>query len=202
MKDKNIVIDFDSTIINTPKTLINIHNKLYPSQQYIYKKNMERKIDWNFYPLIKTKEELKELFKLFDYPDFYKYVEVFPKAIETINKLAETNNVYICSKHMESRKPLTLAWINKVMPKVKVIFVDNFSDKGETFKDIKIDIVIDDRIDCLSSFDGGIFKILFGGYKWNKFDDFSEEEKEGIVARVFGWIDVKYILKLYEEVYE
>ena len=202
MKDKNIVIDFDSTIINTPKTLINIHNKLYPSQQYIYKKNMERKIDWNFYPLIKTKEELKELFKLFDHPDFYKHVEVFPKAIETINKLAETNNVYICSKHMESRKPLTLAWINKVMPKVKVIFVDNFSDKGETFKDIKVDIVIDDRIDCLSSFNDSIFKILFGGYKWNKFDDFSEEEKEGIVARVFGWIDVKYILKLYEEVYE
>ena len=199
IRDKIICIDLDNTIISTPESLVNLHNKINPNNKLTLPNN----INWDFSPMINTKEELSELFKLFDNEDFYgDTLVVYSGAIEVINRLAEDNKVYIVSKHMESRKPLTTAWVNKVMPKVKVRFVNNFSDKGEMFKDIKVDIAIDDRIDCLSSFDGSIFKILFGGYQWNKFDNYSKEEKEGIIARAFGWIDVKYILKLYEEVYE
>src|SRR5574344_2504244 len=142
IKDKVIVLDFDSCIIDTSKSIIQLHNKLNPDKYIEYNPNH----DWNFSPIINTKEELTELFKLFDNKDFYgDTLVVFPNAIEVINRLAEDNIIFICSKHCDSRKPLTTAWINKVMPKVELIFVDNFADKGKLLKNC--DIVIDDRID-------------------------------------------------------
>lgn len=178
MKDKIICIDLDNTIINTSKTIINLHNKLNPQNQY----NYTDKIDWKFKPIIKTNEELSELFKLFDHKDFYKDVVVFPNAIEYINKLAETNKILICSKHCESRKKLTKAWINKVMPKVEVIFVDNFQDKGN----IECDIVIDDRLDSLDSFSDDVLKLCYGIYEWNRHSDYYE---------IYDWYEIEYLIK-------
>jgi 5'(3')-deoxyribonucleotidase len=177
IKDKQIVLDLDNTIINTPKTIINLHNKLNPNKQYNYTNDIQ--IDWKFRPVIKSDEELSDLFKLFDHEDFYKDVVVFPNAIEVINRLSENNEVVICSKHMDSRKPLTKAWINKVMPKASVVFVDSFADKGSLFTNC--DVAIDDRIDCLNSFNDNVYKICFGKFKWN-------QEWNGI--RCNSWSDI------------
>ena len=163
IKDKVIVLDFDSCIIDTSKSIIQLHNKLNPDKYIEYNPNH----DWNFSPMINTKEELTELFKLFDHKDFYgDTLVVFPNAIEVINRLAEDNKVYIVSKHMESRKPLTTKWVNKVMPKVEVAFVDNFEDKGKLFDNAFC--IIDDRIDCLNSFNSNVHKICFSNFQWNQ----------------------------------
>ena len=162
IKDKIFCIDLDSTILDTSATIISLHNKLYPSK-YI---EFNEQHDWCFKPMIDTKEDLSNLFKLFDHEDFYKDVIVFPNAIEIINELAENNRVVICSKHMETRKRLSREWINKVMPKVEIRFVENFEDKGKLFK--HCDYCIDDRIDTLDSFSEETTCILFGFYDWNK----------------------------------
>ena len=162
IKDKTFCIDLDSTIADTSKTIISLHNKLYPSK-YI---EFNEQHDWQFKPMINTKEELSDLFKLFDHEDFYKDVIVFPNAIEIINELAENNRVVICSKHNESRKRISKEWINKVMPKVEVVFVDNFEDKGKLFD--KVDYVIDDKPECFENFSDDTTCILFNEYQWNK----------------------------------
>ena len=162
IKDKITIIDLDSTLIDTSKTIINLHNKLYPSKYIKFNPNH----DWNFNPMINTKEDLSNLLKLFVHEDFYKDVIVFPNAIEIINELAENNRVYIASKHCESRKRLSREWINKVMPKVEIVFVDSFEDKGKLFD--KVDYVIDDRIDTLDSFSDNTVRILYSQYQWNK----------------------------------
>ena len=162
IKNKTIICDLDSTIVNSSLTIVNLYNKLNPNNQLSYTPNHS----WGFEPIIKTKEELSNLFKLFDHEDFYKDVIVFPNAIEIINELAENNSVYIVSKHMETRIPITTKWINKVMPKVEIRFVDNFEDKGKLFD--KVDYVVDDRIDTLDSFSEDATCILYGLYDWNK----------------------------------
>ena len=162
IKDKIFCVDLDNTIISTIESIINLHNKLYPSK-YI---EFNEKHDWFLKPMINTKEDLSDLFKLFDHEDFYKDVIVFPNAIEIINELAENNTVIICSKHCESRKRLSREWINKVMPKVEIIFVDNFEDKGRLFD--RVDYVIDDKWECFENFSEDIDCILFGKYKWNQ----------------------------------
>ena len=162
IKDKLIMIDLDSTIIDTSLTIVNLYNKLNPNNKLSYTPNHS----WGFLPIVKTKEELSNLFELFDHEDFYKDVIVFPNAIEIINELAENNRVIICSKHMETRKRLSREWINRVMPKVEIVFVDNFEDKGKLFD--KVDYAIDDRIDTLDSFSNDTTCILYSEYQWNR----------------------------------
>ena len=162
IKDKLIICDLDSTLIDTSATIVNLYNKLNPNNQLTFTSEH----DWQFRPIVNTKEEISNLFKLFDHNDFYKDVIVFPNAIEIINELAENNSVYIVSKHNESRKRISKEWINKVMPKVEIVFVDNFEDKGKLFD--KVDYVIDDRIDTLDSFSEDATCILYGLYDWNK----------------------------------
>ena len=162
INNKTIICDLDSTIVNSSLTIVNLYNKLNPNNQLTYTPNHS----WGFEPIIKTKEELSNLFKLFDHEDFYKDVIVFPNAIEIINELAENNSVYIVSKHSPSRKPITTKWINKVMPKVEIVFVDNFEDKGKLFD--KVDYCIDDKWESFENFSENTTCILFNEYQWNK----------------------------------
>ena len=162
IKNKTIICDLDSTIVNSSLTIVNLYNKLNPNNQLSYTPNHS----WGFEPIIKTKEELSNLFKLFDHEDFYKDVIVFPNAIEIINELAENNSVYIVSKHSPSRKPITTKWINEVMPKVEIRFVDNFEDKGKLFD--KVDYCIDDKWESFENFSDDTTCILYGMYDWNK----------------------------------
>lgn len=156
-----ICIDLDNTIINTPRTIINLHNRLYPNKRIEYVED----ISWEFYPMIQTKEELNNLLQLFTHEDFYKEVVIFPNAIETIKEWCEGGHtIIICSKHINARKPLTTKWIQEVMPDVEIVFVDNFKDKSK----VKCDIVIDDNIEALESFDNKVSKICHGDYQWNK----------------------------------
>ena len=153
-----IVIDLDSTIIDTGLTIINTWNKLNPYRQLIYIKPV-----WDFSNILKdTDIELKELFIMFDKQEFYDNVIVFDNAINIINKLAESNEVIICSKHNESRKPLTTKWINENFKNVKIMYVDNFRDKLL----IPCDIRVDDKIECLQ--DNKSFNVCYGNYDWNK----------------------------------
>lgn len=163
----NIAIDLDNTILNTPATIINLHNKLYKNNKIKYDDNVN--LDWKFRPVIKTDEELAELFKLFDHKDFYRHAIVYKYAKDIINGFSKKNKVCIISKHMDSRKPSTKEWINKTFPRVELIFVDNFEDKGRVLKEFKADIIIDDRLDALKSCECLVpYRICFGYFDWNK----------------------------------
>ena len=154
-----IITDLDSTIISTGNTIIKVWNKLNPNKQ------LNDKIEpvWDFSNILKdTDIELKELFTMFDKQEFYDNVIVFDNAINIINKLAESNEVIICSKHNESRKPLTTKWINENFKNVKIMYVDNFRDKLL----IPCDIRVDDKIECLQ--DNKSFNVCYGNYDWNK----------------------------------
>lgn len=168
MKNKQIlVVDWDNTVIDTSKTIINLHNKLFENKiEYI------EEHDWKFKPMINTDEELKELFKLFDNEHFYDEDVLVPieNSIEAIKLLSEVYKIVICSKHENSRRELTKNYIEKTFEgyDVSIEFVDNFEDKGELFKDKNVLAVIDDKIECFKGFDKWVIKILFGNYQWNK----------------------------------
>ena len=68
------------------------------------------------------------------------------------------------------------------MPKVEVIFVDNFQDKGN----IECDIVIDDRLDSLDSFSDDVLKLCYGIYEWNRHSDYYE---------IYDWYEIEYLIK-------
>lgn len=175
-----VSIDLDNTILNTPACIINLHNKLSENKlEY----NDDMKLGWKFEPLIKTEQELTELFKLFDHPDFYKEAITYENAIEIVNKLSKDNKVMIISKHMDSRKPLTIEWVSRTFPNTDLVFVDSFEGKGQVLKDF--DIIVDDRIDALESCSDVKCKICFGNFLWN-------ETWTGL--RVTNWLNLERVI--------
>lgn len=173
---KSVVFDLDSTIINTSKSIINLHNKLNPSNKIQYVKNHS----WDLEPMV-TNEQLPELFKLFDHEDFYgETLEVFPNSIQVINKLSIQNKVMICSKHQIIRRGITSKWIYQTFPTVELVFTDSFDKScvGE------IDIAVDDKPEALESIKSK-YKILYGLYDWNK-------QYKGL--RVTNWLNLERII--------
>jgi len=160
----SIAFDLDNTILNTPASIINLHNKLNKDNRIDYDENTV--IDWKFRPVVKTDDELAELFKLFDHKYFYRHAIVYKCAKDIINGLSKKNRICIISKHMDSRKPLTKEWINKTFPRVELIFVDNFEDKGKVLEGY--DLIVDDRIDALESCFNIPYRICYGDNEWSQ----------------------------------
>lgn len=184
--------DLDNTILNTPATIINLHNRIYKDRKIEYDDKIS--LDWKFRPVIKTDEELADLFKLFDHKDFYRHTIMYKYAKDIINGFSKKNKVYIISKHMDSRKPLTKEWVSKTFPKVELIFVANFEDKGRVLKEIGADIIVDDRLDALESCINVVpYRILFGEYDWNK---------EVNMTRATNWKELYKMIKNIENTIE
>ena len=186
-----IVIDWDNTVINTSKTLINLHNKLSENKiEYI------EEHDWKFRPMVSTDEELKELFKLFDNEHFYDsdVIVLIKDAIKTIKELSEYYKIVICSKHMISRRKLTRKYIKETFKgyDVSVKFVNSFNEKSKIFKNKRVLAVIDDKEECFEGFGKETLKILFGDYQWNK-----EYDKE-YSCKISDWVTIKASIMLHE----
>ena len=185
-----VVIDWDSTVINTSKTLINLHNKLSKNKiKYI------EEHDWKFRPMINSDEELKELFTLFDNEHFYDSDVVVPikDAIETIKELSEHYKIIICSKHMRSRRKLTKKYIKQIFKgyDVSVKFVNSFNEKSNLFKHKRVLAVVDDKIECLGGFGEKTLRVLFGDYQWNK------EYDKNSMCKINSWVTVNEAINVY-----
>ena len=185
-----IVVDWDSTVINTSKTLINLHNKLSKNKiKYI------EEHDWKFRPMINSDEELKELFTLFDNKHFYDSDVVVPikDAIKTIKELSEHYKIIICSKHMRSRRKLTKKYIKETFKgyDVSVKFVNSFNEKSNLFKHKRVLAVIDDKIECLEGFGEKTLRVLFGDYQWNK------EYDKNSMCKINSWVTVNDAINVY-----
>ena len=189
-----VVVDWDNTVINTSKTLINLHNKLSKNKiKYI------EEHDWKFRPMINSDEELKELFTLFDNKHFYDSDVVVPikDAIETIKELSEHYKIIICSKHMRSRRKLTKKYIKQIFKgyDVSVKFVNSFNEKSNLFKHKRVLAVVDDKEECFKGFREETLRVLFGDYQWNR-----EYDKEHSY-KANNWKITKATIILYDWIY-
>ena len=191
MNNKSIVVvDWDNTVINTSKTLINLHNKLSKNKIKYIKEH-----DWKFRPMINSDEELKELFTLFDNKHFYDSDVVVPikDAIKTIKELSEHYKIIICSKHMRSRRKLTKKYIKQIFKgyDVSVKFVNSFNEKSNLFKHKRVLAVVDDKIECLEGFGEKTLRVLFGDYQWNK------EYDKNSMCKINSWVTVNDAINVY-----
>ena len=191
MNNKSIVVvDWDNTVINTSKTLINLHNKLSKNKiKYI------EEHDWKFRPMINSDEELKELFTLFDNKHFYDSDVVVPikDAIKTIKELSEHYKIIICSKHMRSRRKLTKKYIKQIFKgyDVSVKFVNSFNEKSNLFKHKRVLAVVDDKEECFKGFREETLRVLFGDYQWNR------EYDKNSMCKINSWVTVNEAINVY-----
>jgi len=187
-----ILIDLDNTIIDSATMVMSLYNKLY-SDKIKFDKKLKA-LRWDFSPYV-TVSQLPNLLALFEHEDFYSDVKVIGNALNVINSISKTNDVTICSKHTEGRKVYTEEWVNRYLPNVKLNFVSEFEDKAKINSNVQM--VIDDRIDCLNTFPKEVYKICFGFYDWNK--DFVSDKK---LIQTDNWDFIHKIIQGYDKYYE
>lgn len=191
-KKKDLLLDIDQ-VFCFPAFLKAVNDFL--GTNYVIDDFTEYYIDKAAIP----KERFDEFNQFIDNRNLYEDAEILPYAKETIKRLNEFYNIYICSSCIN---PFDIKGSGKLFSNKYDFLIDQlpfinpekfiFTNTKYIFK---ADIQIDDR---LSNFDENIeTKILFPSYH-NK--DISDEElkKKGIIRAGYdwreGWIEIRKIL--------
>lgn len=168
-----LVIDFDSTIVDTSRA---IHN-IYKQETGDINSKYNPKHGWDFSGLV-PKEYVPRCYELFTDKKLTNNLKPFDNAIEVLTRLSEKHEIWVCTNQHPLRIPYTEEWIKKNLPFVKMCYVRSFN-KGVCAGDV----FIDDRGDCLESVLGNFkYRICYGRYSWNK-------DWTGI--RKTNWMDIE-----------
>lgn len=183
---KNLYIDFDGTIVNTIKSIVELYNEDF---QY-YKKFIPIKWweinTWDFTECNCTTPEYINTY--FNQQRFFGKLTYMDLAKETLDELKDDYNIIIVSSGYSPNLKAKELWIKKNLPYCKFIGVNlkEYNDKSHINMS-EASVFIDDSANNLITSNAEM-KICFGDiYEWNK-------EWEGI--RCFNWTDIKnYLLK-------
>ena len=83
-----------------------------------------------------------------------------PNALNSLNKLLESNEIIFISKCRDNYMQLTKQWLEiNSLDKIPIYFCDTYSGKIEIARREKISVMIDDKLQVLSTFPESIIKI-------------------------------------------
>lgn len=180
-----IFLDFDNTIVESNKKIIDILNK-----KYNISKTEEDLNDYNFnsiYPIT-----FDEKISIFESDEFYNQLEFKPGVLEFLDKYNKYFNIIIISKGTKNNLIKKKKWLNKNLPGYKFIGIEGQSfNKGKI--NMKHSIQIDDNFDCLKT--NAELKILyksFNNYPWQE----PNENYEYIAVNT--WNEIDSILEFYK----
>jgi 5'(3')-deoxyribonucleotidase len=189
---KRLILDLDDVICGGG--FLNVIN--------MYAKTNYREKDITTYYL----QDLIEKDKLDDFYDFlltcnlYENINIFPNAIDVIEKLNNKYELYICSSFAVPNLKQGLGimiknkydWLERNIPFITANQIILMSSKNLLDADIRID-------DRMSNLDGtGSIKLLFTS--WHNLNITNEELESKNIIRVNNWLDIANILLTNEEI--
>lgn len=163
-----IVVDFDGTIVNTDKAVVDMYRKDTGDYSTNYKENDA----WNYNKVcpLWSRQDQVDVFKR---KELFEVLDAFEDAISTLKKLHEEGHeIIIATVHHFSGIPYKAEWIRSNLPFVdKIVFIDLFNGEGTEFKMDKSfiygDVIIEDNLDNLNT-SPCKHKLCYGSYGYNK----------------------------------
>ena len=164
---KNLFLDFDGVPVNSIKAYCDVYNEVYKDHHEFKKANWIYCNDWSLEDQCPLSEKPKELF---EHDEFFKRLEFYPGAKESLEVLKDQYNIIICTMgtlHNISKK---CVWIQNNMPYIKdAIFISNKDCIDKSLIDMSGGIFIDDNSENLLASNADI-KINYTHvktYSWN-----------------------------------
>lgn len=125
---------------------------------------------------------------------------VFDNAYQVLKKLSLRFNLIIVTSRRKVMQPATEEWINQYFPNIfsaihyagiwdseKHISEMVKATKADLCLELGADYLIDDQPKhCIAAAEAGIQSILFGDYKWNRYDVVPSR-----VTRIHSWAEVE-----------
>ena len=197
MNNKILWLDFDTTLVDTTKSMILTYEHLTSEKPLTY-----YDISWNLRQSFPNGNK-DIIHKLFDIEYFFNNLDLFEGVYETLNNLYNYCTLKICSYGTPRNLELKKEWILKNLPMIKeenIILLEqnkkNF-DKSVCIGDILIDDRLEPHLTCNCK-----TKVLFrynnNPYEWQEgYEQLLLENKINFVAT--SWKDKDFIKYLRSE---
>lgn len=193
---KDLYLDFDSTIVNSDKSICKIYNEEYKDYKGFVPADWTKHQNWAYKytcPLIHEHED-KPVDKIKAYygsEAFFSNLEFYPQAKEVIEKLTEHYKVIICTSAFPMNAAKKVLWIEEHLPEVdEIIILINKSGHGYGKSRVAMmeddAIFIDDHPVNLKSTNAAT-KFLFK----NKETDYNGDWDGSLVS---SWAEIEKIL--------
>jgi hypothetical protein len=172
----NIVIDFDNTLVQTNKAVLEVYRK----ETNDYSTNLSMLNSWWFDEICPkfTREQQNELF---NNPRLFELLEPQENAIDILHKLKqEGHNLILCTIHHPNGIQYKAKYIHDNFDCFdSVVYIDLLKHKKLQKSIIKGDMLLDDSADYLKS-STVQYPICFGDEGWNS--DWKND-------RVLNWLE-------------
>lgn len=179
----NIYLDYDCTMVDSIKTVLNQLNERY-NTAYI----TSDCTTWNFNNLFPTLTEC-ELLEIFDSERFFEEVEFYEGMLEFINRNYDKITIVTCGLTMNLYRKEQ--WIRKFFPNIKFIGIDSVVMDKSSVKMGKNSMHIDDNQDNLRSTDAE-YKVMFVNVEDANWNDKWTAEKGGYAMRRDGYWEKRF----------
>ena len=188
---RKLIIDFDSTIVDTTRAMIKAMNP--------YIKDVDEKVPedslayyWSFADIFPS-THLRYVDILFNSELLFSNMTLFPNVYNVLKDLHDKGvQIYVCSIGSYKNIKLKLDWLHENLPFVDVIpIAQNNIVMNKAIINMENSVFIDDNVDCLNSSNADV-KILY------KHDNFTTEKNRvwnNYVAT--SWEDEDFIKLLY-----
>ena len=182
MNKPKLFIDYDSTITNSIKAIVDLYNedfKYYKKFEYVHWTDIRT---WDFLECNCAKPEYINTY--FNQQRFFDRVEFMDNAEEVLNRLKDKYEIIIVSMGYSPNLRAKEYWIKKHIPYAKFIGTNFKKHNDKSHIDMSDGIFIDDNAKYLNT--NAKYQICFGDiYEWN-------ENWEG--KRCFNWHEVEKCL--------
>lgn len=172
MSKTKLFIDCDDTVWNAIHTYVHVYNLLYQYHKDYKRANWEDVSEWNYTKTCHlTADNTNEIFES---PLFFKYIKVFPNAVETLKKLSEKYQIITISVGTQRNISNKSLWIEQNLPFIEnsiYLFNGGNCKADKSMIDMSGGIFIDDHQNNLYGSNADIricYTNEYREYKWNK----------------------------------
>ena len=191
MKIDKIFLDFDDTMVDSSKVIVELLNRRFGTHEDVANLNT-----WNYTNLFPTIKGI-EIEELFDSAEFFELLEWKEGAADFINKFHDI--ITIVSKGNEMNLYRKEMWIRKTFPDIKFIGIEPDVSKSTVEMGMG-DCIIDDHAENLIHSTAQM-RIMFESFKhveWN--EEFYSVCEDKIFMRAYTYIVQNYISDNWKEI--
>lgn len=125
---KDLYLDFDSTIVNSDKSICQLYNEIYKNDAGFIPADWHKHRSWSYEhvcPLIHKHHDnpVKVIQDMYGSEAFFEHLTFYPDAYEVIEKLTEKYKVIICTSAFPMNAARKVLWIEKHLPQVDEIII-------------------------------------------------------------------------------
>lgn len=189
MNKKKLMFDFDNTIINATKKIVELYDKDFCKYKNYRKLHWTNINTYGFEELTLINRDI--ILNYFDDHRFFINLEYNENAKEILDELKDEYNITICSLGRKRNLFFKSEWIGKNLPYANFIGIELDKEDKSSVDMSDYLVMLDDNIDMLHS-SNIKHKVIYGDIlSWNKDNIYN-------YPRCFNWYEFRDFLKTLE----